>query len=109
MNYKEVETGGKKYPLHFGMASLMRFCEEEQIELHEIHKAKPTATLRLFYKGIENGHRRAGIPLELSQQDFEDLIDDDAEFFAALSDVFAASMPQEEPEPGKPGKKKGRP
>lgn len=103
MNFHEVETAGKKFPVHFGMASLMRFCEEEGIQLTELQTAKPTAMLRLFYKGLEHGHRRAGKELQLSQQDFEDLIDDDALFFTALSNAFAASMPEEgnAQEPGK--------
>lgn len=100
MKFSEVETAGKKYPVHWGMASLMRFCENEGIELAELQSAKPTAMLRLFYFGLEAGHRRAGVQLQLTQQDFEDLIDDDASFFQALSDAFAASMPQDDGKPG---------
>lgn len=95
MNLKTINIGGEKRPLHFGLYALKQITEHLGIEVNDFMAGISITTLSdqvgIARIGLNEGARRAGIGVELSEVDVYDLLDDSPE---ALDQIIAVYFEQ---------------
>lgn len=110
MKIKNVKIGKRLQPVYFGNAALAEFEEMSGVSLLNGFSS-PTfrQSLQLAYVGCKQGSRREGAPFDFDFNAFCDLLDEDqsGKSLAAILDIFAASMPQNQAEDAEPGKAAG--
>lgn len=108
----QVEIGGKKYPVNFGLYALAEFTKEQGIKtMEELFEAFRGGDLMLmidlFWKALEAGSAEYGKELELSKSQFrygcnQAIMD---EFTRAFNAQFETQLPENPTKPVRPKKK----
>lgn len=93
----EIEIAGKEYPVSFGNATIVSFETKTGVSIDSLQSNLPfTNSLRLFFEAMRVGHRRAKAKFSMTFDDFCDLLDEDPDAIARLSQAFRDSNPVEE-------------
>lgn len=100
MQYAEITSNNKVFPVKFGMAALSEFLDSEGLSLAEMDAIGQNLTLsraiKLVHIGLKHGARVSGKAFENTFDDTCDLLDADPELMNKVLQVFQDQMPQPE-------------
>lgn len=101
---QKVSKGDFEYPFFFGMREIHTLTQSKGIEFHEVDQSVSMdfdVMLNIFHLASVKGVRKlakeeGGEPgqykhLELTEEQIEDFIDDDPDFYVQLDQAFANS------------------
>ena len=90
---KNIELNGVQYPVHLSMGAIKRVTERTGKSLNEILAAGDSvAVCQLVYSAMESGCKIAKMKLDLSEDDFLELVD--MAFLPTMLDVLVSDLPQ---------------
>ena len=94
----EIEFGGEKRPVKYGMNALAIFGDLTGTGLNDLSKFETEMTfsevLSLIYAGLKEGARQAKKEFTLTVEDVGDFLDDDVDKIQEFMKVFTEQMPK---------------
>lgn len=93
--HNTIDIAGKKYPVSFGNAALLRFERETGVSILNMGEALTyERLLQLAHCALADGARKAKQDFALSFDDMLDLLDEDTTALGRLMNLYQESMPQ---------------
>lgn len=96
--FHEIEVGGVKHPIYYGMAALDEFLNIQNITLQQLSALTDNMTfstiINLVMVGLKHGHRRANKEFTMSYEDVADMMDESPDLFKTCMDLFTEAMPK---------------
>jgi len=95
--YEEIEINGIKYPAKFGMNALKIFSEQTGKPISEIGNIELSDVLILGYIILIEGARVKKVDFKLSQEEFNDLLDEDRSALEKIMNVVSSQFDEKKP------------
>lgn len=82
--YKEIDFAGKKLPVFYGLKDISRLEQDPE----KIRSNAVGYFLDVIWKGVQSGYKKKGADLDISKEEFNDLIDDAPDAFGEAIQYF---------------------
>lgn len=82
--YAEIEFAGKKLPVFYGLRDLSAVQKTQE----EIENDVLGYWIDVVWQGVQSGHKKAGLNLDLDKEEFADMIDESPEGFSDATSYF---------------------
>lgn len=80
----KIKILGQEYPYQISMGAILRFKDEAGMDASEAEEGDVKATILMLWCGVKAGCSVAGMPFEMTPQQFEDALEP-AEFIKFIS------------------------